>query len=105
MRRLLDSDGHVVKTFHYDDNRIVIQQTQDVEAIVEDNKRRQSERPTGFFRKLASVPTVVLYQWMLKDGIAPGVFMRMKKAEKMAWYRRHLNDSDNKYLRTVEGQI
>lgn len=105
MRQTLDVADGVETVFHHDTDKIHIEHRQDCEAIVEDNKARQSMPQKGFFRKVASIPNVVLYQWLVEDGIMPHDYMRMNHHEKMAWYRKRLNSHEYKFLRAVESYV
>lgn len=108
MRRLLDSSGGIISEFHYDHSSDVttVNQVQDVEPIVERNKILRSEgkgySPSRELRRVASIPLVVIEQWMREDGVN---LMTMPRAEKQIYLRRKLADSDNRAWRTSEGGI
>ena len=80
------------------DNTVVIETTQDVTSIVQDNKRLFNEKDRhqkhGEFSKVASIPLSLLHQ-LDQQGIT-----KDKKRFK-AW----LNDPDNRAFRTRGGRI
>lgn len=98
--------GAVDEIFHYDaaDDVSTIQIKQDVEPIIEANKREQAagdgySRAGRWLRKVARIPLVVAERWMREDGIN---WMALPKAEKNAYLRRKLMDPDNRNLNTTE---
>lgn len=106
MKKLLDA-GNVTSVFHHDDMSDVsaIQTIQDVEPILDNNKRLQTEND-GFnkdrdMKRIASIPLVIAQRWMQEDGIN---WMSLPKKEKGAYLRRKLNDPDYMYLRTSGGR-
>lgn len=107
IRRLLDHRGDVVSEFHYDEmeDRSFIKAVQDCEPIIEDNKRRQLDfirRPGEWQRPIASIPVVIVEQWMREDGIN---WMSLPKHEKTKYLRRKLNDPQWRHLRTSPGMM
>jgi hypothetical protein len=98
MKRLLDASGGTIKTFHHSDDTVTIQESQDVEPILEHNKRLQTENdgysPSRDLRRVASIPSVVLMKWCQEAGISMLSFMRQPK-EYRAWLRRKIYDRDN----------
>lgn len=108
MKRRLDSDNGVSSTFHYDSDgdRTTVQTVQDVEPILENNKRLQTLND-GYnadrtMKRIASIPLVVVQQWMQEDGVN---WLALPKAEKAVYLRRKLNDPQWRYLRTSEGVL
>ena len=106
MKKLLDADGGVISEFHYDEmeDRTYVRNVQDVEPILENNKRLQgmgdgwsSDR---FLRRIASIPLVVAQQWMKEDGVN---WMALPKKEKSVYLRKKLTDPQWRYLRTSDG--
>ena len=61
-------------------HRMIIKRTEDVEPIIEDvtefkNNTRNGFSKSGNFRKIGSIPMIVVQQWLLEKGIdlmAPG---------------------------------
>ncbi len=92
--------GDIVTRVHRDraDRRIIFERVQDVEPILDDNKRLQNAgRQKGDFRHIASVPNVILERWMTEEG-AP--VLSMGSREFAAFIRRKLADPQYAYLRT-----
>ena len=102
--RLIDSDGTVSTFFHYDDmeDRTFIETVQDVEPILDYNKALQTwddgYSPTRELRRVASIPVVVIEQW-LREGI--DVFNPDHKEA----VRRKLNSNEWRHLRTAPGRL
>lgn len=107
-KRLLDADGGVISEFHYDHSSdlTTIKMVQDVEPIIENNKDLRSQgkgyTPSGDMRHVASIPLVVVEQWIKEDGVN---FMTLPRHEKSIYLRRKLNDIDNRAWRTSEGRM
>lgn len=110
-RVLLDAQGGVIKTYEDDGERFIIAHTQDVEAIVEENKAQQNSGHDGYNRKrnmrrVAEVPETVLYGWLIAEGLPPNLYQAFPdKQERRAWLKRKLNDPDNKVFRTIPQRI
>lgn len=91
--------GGVTVTFHKDwDGTIHIETAQDVEPILERNKALQTFND-GYTKsrdlaRVASIPVVVIYEWMRRYGI--NVFDPAHEAK----VRKLLNDPEWRYLRT-----
>lgn len=76
---------------------------QDVEAIIENNKRLQNTpQRTEHFRHIASIPNNILNKWIVEEGIP---FLRLSGNELKKLIRKKLNDPDWKWLRTTDGRI
>ncbi len=107
MGRLLDRDGSVVTTHHYDEltDTTTIQRTQDAEPIIEHNKRLQTMNdgysPSRELRRIASIPLVVFEKWLQEDGLDWGKYCRMGRREQAAYRARRLMSSSWRHLRTV----
>lgn len=89
------------------DGKLEIARTQDVEKILDENKRRMNAAPNvnsgqvfteEVFNKVASIPMVVVEQW-LAEGI--DVF----NPEHHKAVMRKLNDPEYRYLRTLPGKL
>jgi hypothetical protein len=82
----------------FQDGKLVVQETQDVAPIIEANKALQGERQTGDFRRVASIPNVIIDQWA-REGL--------HLSDKNAWpeIKRRLNSSDWRFLRTDSSRI
>lgn len=107
-KRLIDFDQFSgIETWHeYDavENKTVITETQDVEALLKQNraeyndadmKRRGMENE---MLKVASVPLTVLMEWKTKHGVDAWNKDHTKKIMKL------LNDPEYRYLRTASGR-
>lgn len=106
-RVLLDASGGVVKQFHDapGDDQWAIEHIQDVEPILDDNKRaRESDgySPSRDLRRIASIPMVVIVQWMNESGIN---LMALPKREFAAFVKRKLADPEWFHLRTAGGKL
>jgi len=107
-KRLLDADGGVISEFHFDysSGLTTVNQVQDVEPIVENNKFLRSQgkgyTPSRDMRHVASIPLVVIEQWIVEDGVN---FMALPRHEKQVYLRRKLADPDNRAWRTSEGAL
>lgn len=104
MRALLDADGGVITRFHYDEteDRAIIERVQDVEPILDDNKREMNSGAhsrTDEWRHVAEIPNVVIEKWLRDYGIW--------FYDKNHWpaVKRLLNSSEWSYLRTRPGLI
>ena len=104
MKRLLDASGALRSTFHYDeaDRRVAIRYDQDVAPVLERNKRAQTAdgwRPReAAFYHAASVPVVLLYRWLIEDGISIRDYMRAPRGQYRDWLRRKIYDPDNRFV-------
>lgn len=84
--------------FHADGDEFVVESRQDVEPVIERNKRAFRNADRSYrdrdFHHVASIPTVVWFR-LKKEGIADDP-KRLK-----AW----LNDRDNRLFRTKPGVV
>ena len=93
------------ETLHFDDadNTFSIKRAQDVEPFLDANKRAQADgdgySPSREFRKIASIPPVVLEIWKKQWGVDP------TQAQHHDLLKRLLNDPDNRFLRVSEGRF
>ena len=88
--------------FWEDDGKIIIRKTQDVEPILEANKRLFNDgdgySPSRELRRAASIPLVVVEQWM-REGVD---IFNPDHAEAI---KRKLNSSEWAHLRTAPGRL
>lgn len=86
----------------FDDGKIIERFTQDVEPLLEDNKRLALDgdgySPSRDLRRAASIPMAIVEQWRA-EGV--DIFNPDHKAE----VRRRLNSSDWSMLRTAPGKL
>lgn len=89
--------------FHQENaDEFVIERSQDVEPILNENKRRQNDGTDGYtttrdLKQVASIPMVVAEQWMKEDGVN---WLQLNGPEREKYIRGKLNDPDNAFLRT-----
>ena len=85
------------------DGLIHFERLQDVEPILDNNKRLQNEpqRP-GDLKHVASIPNVVLEKWCNEDGVNIFAF---GQAEFARYVTKKLNDPDWRYLKTTDGRV
>lgn len=97
---IISKPGEELTTkLHYDnmDNNLIVEHSQDVEAILKNNRGLRNEGlgmfKSGNGRRVASIP-LVIYHKLMKDGIA----------NDPARFKRWLNDPDNQAFRTSTGK-
>lgn len=103
--RFFDHDSVYGQTefFHFDESTgdFAIETRQDVEPILDENKRRQNAgdgfTPSRDMRHVATIPNVVLQLWKDQYGLD---FMNRDHWKDI---RAKLNDSDWRWLRTAPG--
>lgn len=100
--RVLSQRPGVRTMYHREtDGSIVIETVQDVEPILERNKKLAVENAKNIksrtFFPVASIPVTIQYEWLKKYGIS-NVF----DEEYEPLIKRLLNSSDYRYLRTSE---
>lgn len=104
MSRLLDSEHDglgVVTNYHKEGGKLVIESKQDVEPYLERNKRwaNGGNRPTeGSMCKVASIPNVVVAEWM-KMGV--NLFDKNHQGKVASL----LNSPEYRYLKTTDRRI
>lgn len=91
-----------------DNDTFTIETVQDVEAVLEDNKRRYNSvderaRWNDGLHKVATIPLAVLEGLIQKGVYAPGKTNVYK--DNGVRFRRFLNDRDNRFFRTRPGRI
>jgi len=99
-----------VQTRWHDDEsagQFTIERVQDVEPILDNNKRLLNDGTNGYsktkdLKRVASIPLVVIEQWMKKDGVN---FLSLSGPERQKYLRKKLNDPDNRWLRTSDGRL
>lgn len=100
-------ENGVIQTYDIVDGVFVATSTQDVEAVIEQNKIErnsgENDAPTSNMRKVASIPLVVVEQlrnrpW--KEGGPIDLNLLGIDVEHTVRFNRWLNDPDNRYFRT-----
>jgi hypothetical protein len=92
----------VLTRAHYeeDGDKLIVERVQDVEPILNDNKRALNNASSswkGEFHHVASIPLVIIEKYKNEKGID---LLKDKAALK-----KFLNDPDNKFFRTKPGRI
>ncbi len=100
----------IVTQTYTEQGRVVVKRTQDATPYIEQNKRELAEAPSWnpygsgrkdqSLRKVASIPLIVVEQWM-KEGVNildPSPEMQKKVAQK-------LNSNEWQHLRTYPGRV
>lgn len=87
---------------HLDGDKMVIQNTQDATPYFERNQALQNEGHVGSseFRYAGSIPDIVIYDYMIKNGVEYQEFMGNP-----VHIKRILNDSDYSKTRIWTGRI
>ena len=81
---------------------VIASTTQDVEPILEHNKRLRAEpQRSDWGRHVASIPNVILVQWLNEEHARGNTGLRMFTHEFDALVARKLADPDWAYLRTA----
>ena len=81
------------------DKTIVIHTRQDVEAILDDNKRLRSERQkSDFMGHRARIPCVIEMKWLNEEWQRGNTKLRWGSREWLQIVDRKLQDPDWKYL-------
>jgi hypothetical protein len=89
-------------TIHQDGRELTINRVQDVEPILENNKRLRNEAQDrkSSFRHIASIPNVLLEKWLNEELLRGNRSIRWGSAEFDGLIKRKLRDPEYAYLRT-----
>lgn len=83
------------------DGHLEVQTFQDVEDIIERNKRLQSEpQKSDWGRHVATIPNNILMQWLNEEWARGNVALQFGSKEFDALIARKLRDPDWRFLRT-----
>jgi hypothetical protein len=92
---------------HWDEEsgRWIFHRVQDVESIIEANKRSVNDRtyddnPLG--RRIASIPNIIIERWMNEEYARGNVGLRLFTDEFDKLVERKLRDPDWMWLRTTD---
>lgn len=106
-KRLVDVVDGVATYADYEEkeDKLIIERVQDVEPIIEANKRAFNDAPetgrySGDMHHVAQIPMVVIEDYCKKKGLDFHTFM----ADKKEW-KRFLNDPDHRAFRTRPGRV
>jgi len=86
------------------EDKIVISRFSDVEPIIQHNKILMNDGTNGYgptreWRRVASIPNVILEKWLLEEGIR---YWDSEDTHKIA---AKLDDPEWKFLRTAPGKV
>jgi hypothetical protein len=85
----------------YSERKFTIERRQDVEAIIENNKRLQTEtQRSDWGRHIATIPNIFLEKWLREAWDRGDVDMRLFSPEFDKLCEAKLKDPDWKFLRT-----
>jgi hypothetical protein len=92
----------LLKQFHRDGDKVVVELEQDVEDVLERNKRRQNEPQSrkSSFRHIAEIPCIFINRWLNEEYERGNVDIKVFGPEMDALVDRKLKDPDWKFLRT-----
>lgn len=80
---------------------VLIERVQDVEDIIENNKRLQSQpQKSDWGRHVASIPNIFLEQWLKEEWDRGNHSIRLFDEEFNKLVQRKLKDPDWRWLRT-----
>jgi len=97
----MDTSIHLDRAPRARDSILVVRSMQDVEPILEANKReRQVEQRHDCMRKIASIPNVVLLGWLYDEHKRGNTGLRLFSPEFNEIVGRKLRDPDWVALRT-----
>ena len=89
-------------TLRIDDRDLIVHSYQDVEDIIEDNKRWQNAgKQTGEWRKTSSIPNNIILQWLNEEWARGNTTIKLFGEEFDRMVARKLADPDWKWLRTA----
>ena len=92
----------VLTRIHQDGRFLTMERVQDVEPILDNNRRLRNEPQDrkSSFRHVASVPVVILEKWLNEELARGNKAIRWGSAEFDHLVARKLRDPDFAYLRT-----
>ena len=101
----IDEVNSIETTADYDEmaDRLIVKRVQDVEPILERNKRLQADHdgftPSRNMKWVGSIPNIIIEKWMRELGI--DVFNKDHRPA----VARLLNDPEWRWLRTSPGRV
>ena len=104
-KKILDYDPHtgIAEYFHKTDSGFAIQQVQNVQPVLDANKRKLAEDSghyrDGNYHHVASIPLVMVEKW--SQEIGGDILAKHNRKLLIA----KLNDPDNKFMRTKGGTL
>lgn len=105
--RVLEKGAGKETRFHTDDDSFVIETVQDVQPILEQNKKLLNSSPNrkANMRHVASVPNVVNEEWKKEFKRKTGLNPDWSPEPWLKFVTAKLNDPDNGFLRTWKGKL
>lgn len=95
------SDTIVVPHFDRTEKKIHFAVWQDVEDIIENNKKLQTtEQKSDWGRHVASIPNVIMHQWLVEEWNKGNVSLKPYSKEFDLIIEKKLKDPDWRFLRT-----
>lgn len=101
---MIDTSTSISTAINCRNGELVVKRTQDVEPILDHNKRLQAEGVGGWRRtakalrrQVAEIPNIVVEQW-LKEGF--NIFQVSERE-----LRRKLDSPEWSYLKTIPGRV
>ena len=103
-RKIVQKSAGETRTYHLNDDGLVVERKIDVTDILEQNRKDRAEYTRGsmigntqrHFQKVASVPAEIYFRWTQQFGTP--------RQNPKKW-KQLLNDADNHYMRTTEGSL
>lgn len=94
------TDADIHSRVHIDraGGTITFERVQDVEPILDSNKQLEQLPQKGDFRHIATIPNVILEQWINESGTA---LLGLSNKDFAAFVKRKLDDPDFAYLKTA----
>lgn len=92
---------------HQDGRQLTVSRTQDVEPIIENNKRLQAEPQSrqSSFRHIASIPVILMEKWLAEERARGNDTIRWGSKELDDLAAKKLRDPEWKFLRTDCRQV
>jgi len=94
---IMDADIYSRRHRH-SDGTITFERIQNVAPILDDNKALEQIAQKGDFRHIATIPNVIIEQWINESGVA---LLGLPNKDFAAFVKRKLADPDYAYLRTA----
>ncbi len=97
----------VLTRYHSEGRALTINRVQDVEPILEDNKRLRSEEQSrkSSFRHIARVPNVIIERWFNEERARGNTTIKWGREEMDRLIARKLRDPEWAYLRVDRKQV
>lgn len=92
------SDVSTRSFLDHGERKIVFEQVQDIEPILDNNKRLKNEPQSrkSPLRHIATIPNIFIEKWLREDGV---FVLGLSKHEFAKFVMKKLNDPDYRHLR------